>query len=107
MYILYYPIVYVLARLLMAHTQKHKEKLLIRVRRIKGQITSLEKLLDSGGECGAVLQQLAAVRGALNGLMAEVIEGHVIEHIVSDELSQKERTEGGEDLLEVVRRYFK
>ena len=61
----------------MAHTTKDKEKLLNRVRRIKGQISAIEKALESDQECSKVLQTIAACRGAINGLMAEVLEGHV------------------------------
>ena len=61
----------------MAHTTKEKEKLLRRVRRIRGQVDAIERALDSEQECGGSLQLMAACRGALNGLMAELIEGHV------------------------------
>ena len=58
----------------MPHTIKEKKQLLTRVRRIKGQADALEKALEQGTDCSAVLQQSAAIRGAGNGLMAEVLE---------------------------------
>ncbi len=64
----------------MAHTLKNKKSLLTRIRRIKGQSEALERALEQEAECGAVLQQIAAIRGAINGLMAEVLVGHVREH---------------------------
>jgi DNA-binding FrmR family transcriptional regulator len=54
-----------------------EKKVLTRVRRIRGQIDALERALESGAECRSVLQQIAAVRGAANGLMAEVLESHI------------------------------
>lgn len=49
-------------------------------------------MLDEPHECAAVLQQIAAIRGAVNGLMREVIKGHLTEHIVhqSDEARREE-----------------
>ena len=58
----------------MPHSPADKKKALTRVRRIKGQAEALERALESGADCAPVLQQLAALRGAVNGLMAEVME---------------------------------
>jgi len=92
----------------MAHTTKDKEKLLNRVSRIKGQITAIEKALDSGEECSKVLQTIAACRGAINGLMAEVLEGHVRFHVVDPSRKPTtEQAEATEELIDLVNRYLK
>lgn len=66
----------------MGHTVDQKKPLLSRVRRIQGQLGSVEKALETDADCVAILQQIAAVRGAINGLMAEVLEGHLRQHLV-------------------------
>lgn len=92
----------------MAHTTKEKEKLLIRVRRIRGQVNAIEKALDSEQECGGVLQLMAACRGALNGLMAEVMEGHVRFHVMSlNGRRNSPQAKAAEELIDVVRTYLK
>ncbi len=92
----------------MSHTILEKSKLLVRVRRIRGQVEALEHLLEAEKGCSAVLQQLAAVRGAMNGLMNEVIEDHVHTHIANSSItSHAERARGAEELLDVVRAYLK
>ena len=63
----------------MAHTIAEKKQLLARVRRIQGQAAALERAVQAGTECGALLQQLAALRGAATSLMAEVFESHLRE----------------------------
>ncbi|OZI31424.1 transcriptional repressor rcnR [Bordetella genomosp. 10] len=74
------------------HTIRDKAKLLARVRRIKGQVAALESQLDQEDDCGAILQQAAAVRGAVNGFMSTIIEGHLQDHVVHEpELSQRQR----------------
>ena len=63
----------------MPHSPAEKSKALARVRRIRGQLDALERALEAGADCAPVLQQLAAVRGAVNGLMSEVLESHLRE----------------------------
>jgi DNA-binding FrmR family transcriptional regulator len=74
------------------HTTKNKAKLLTRVRRIQGQAAALETQLDKDDDCTAVLQQITAIRGAVNGLMAAIIEDNLTAHIVKEpELKQREK----------------
>ena len=91
----------------MAHTIKSKKHLLTRVRRIKGQAEALEKALERESECAAVLQQIAAIRGAVNGLMTEVLEGHLRQHLGADDLSPQQRSEDLEQLVGVLRSYLR
>ena len=91
----------------MPHTVRDQKKLLIRVRRIKGQTEALEQALEQETECAAVLQQIAAIRGAVNGLMAEVLEGHIREHLGPEAVSPKERREDLEQVVGVLRSYLK
>lgn len=91
----------------MAHTTKDKEKLLNRIRRIKGQINGIEKALEDNEECSRVLQTIAACRGAINGLMAEVLEGHVRFHVIDSRKQTASQAEATEELLDLVNRYLK
>jgi DNA-binding FrmR family transcriptional regulator len=91
----------------MAHTIKFKKQLLTRVRRIKGQAEALEKALERESDCAAVLQQIAAIRGAVNGLMTEVLEGHIREHLGADDISPQQRSEDLEEVVGVLRSYLR
>jgi DNA-binding FrmR family transcriptional regulator len=91
----------------MAHTAREKTKLLARVRRIRGQIEAVERALETEAGCAEILHLLAASRGAMNGLMAEVIEDHVREHVAAGDLSEAARAEGTGELLDVIRTYLK
>ena len=87
---------------------KDKEKLLNRVKRIKGQIIAIEKALDANEECSKVLQTIAACRGAINGLMAEVLEGHVRCHVIDSRRKQTaDQAEATEELIDLVNRYLR
>ncbi len=90
----------------MAHTIRDKQKILARVNRIKGQLEAFAKGIDSEADCYEVLQLLASCRGALNGLMGDVVEGHIREHIVEAE-NKKAATDSGEDLIEIMRSFWK
>lgn len=91
----------------MPHTVRDQKKLLIRVRRIKGQAEALEQALEGESECAAVLQQIAAIRGAVNGLMGEVLEGHIREHLGPEAVSPKERRQDLEQVVGLLRSYLK
>lgn len=91
----------------MPHTIKEKKQLLTRVRRIKGQASALETALEQQTDCSAVLQQIAAIRGAVNGLMAEVLEGHLREHLGADDIPPAQRREDLEQVVAVLRSYLR
>jgi DNA-binding FrmR family transcriptional regulator len=92
----------------MTHTVRKKTQLLNRVSRISGQVTAFEKALTTEAECGAVLQLLASVRGAVNGLMAEVLEEHIRNHVTDiGDKPDAIRIQGAEELIDVVRTYLK
>ncbi|NVL95128.1 Ni(II)/Co(II)-binding transcriptional repressor RcnR [Escherichia coli] len=85
----------------MSHTIRDKQKLKARASKIQGQVVALKKMLDEPHDYAAVLQQIAAIRGAVNGLMREVIKGHLTEHIVhqGDELKREEDLGNDSNLL--------
>ncbi len=92
----------------MAHTSQEKHKLLNRIRRIRGQVEGIEKVIRDDGECFATLQTVAACRGALNGLMAEIMEEHVRSHIIDNTRKPtNEQLKAAEDLIDVVNAYLK
>ena len=87
----------------MGHTAKDKTKLLNRVGRIRGQLNAVEKALEQDQDCSAVLQTLAACRGALNGLMVEIVEGHIRFHIVDpDKRPTSEQAKATQELIDVL-----
>ena len=89
----------------MAHTTKDKARRLSRVRRIRGQVEAIERALDGEHECSSVLQLMAACRGALNGLMAEVLEGHIRFHVLDPKSGKNApQVEAAEELIDVVGR---
>ena len=92
----------------MAHTIKDKTKLLARVRRIKGQVEALERGLDAELGCSDVLMLVASMRGAVNGLTAEIVEDHIRNH-VADPASDPDaaRAKGAAELIDVIRTYLK
>ena len=57
------------------HIKRDRDKLLVRVRKIRGQLNAVEAAITEEDDCSRVLNTLAACRGALNGLMLEILEG--------------------------------
>ncbi len=92
----------------MTHTVREKQKLIARVRRMKGQVEAIERALETEAGCEQVMHLIAGVRGAMAGLMAEVVEDHVRTHLVDPETHPGAlNAEAVEQLLDVVRTYLK
>ena len=94
----------------MPHSLEAKKKVVTRLRRIKGQAEALERAVEQGTDCGALLQQLSALRGATTGLMAEVLESHLRETMARPtEMAQAEAEDDDEiaAIMRVIRPYLK
>lgn len=84
---------------------REKLKLLNRVKRLRGQINAVERALEADDECADVLMQLAAVRGGVNSLMAEVLEDHLRLHVGGR--NNAVAPDIAEDVIDLVRAYLK
>jgi DNA-binding FrmR family transcriptional regulator len=91
----------------MSHLEKEKQKLIARIKRIRGQVDSIERSLTTGDDCADILMLLANVRGGVNSLMAEVLEDHIRLHLLSPEKDVSKPDELAEDLIDLVRAYLK
>lgn len=91
----------------MSHLEERKTALLQRVRRIAGQVQAIERVLADGADCATTLHLVAATRGAINGLLDEVVEAHVREHVACPGLTDDERATAAEELIAAIRRYGK
>ncbi|HEV3044963.1 MAG TPA: metal/formaldehyde-sensitive transcriptional repressor [Roseiarcus sp.] len=92
----------------MTHTIHNKRKLLARVRRIRGQVEAIERALESEAGCDKVMHLIAGTRGAIAGLMSEVVEDHVRTHLVDKARHPSALNgEAAEQLLDVVRTYLR
>ncbi|HUO19024.1 MAG TPA: metal/formaldehyde-sensitive transcriptional repressor [Steroidobacteraceae bacterium] len=90
----------------MAHAVRDRQKLLNRIRRIRGQIEAVERTLEGEADCSAVMHLLTASRGAINSLLAEVLEDHVREHLLG-RASSGARADAADELIDVIHAYFK
>ena len=91
----------------MSHTVRDKQKLLNRVRRIKGPVEAIERALEDERGCNDVLQQITSCRGAMNGLLAVVLEDHIRSHLVDADTPDAHEGSATEQLIDVVHSYFK
>ncbi len=86
---------------------KEKQKLLSRIKRLGGQVAAVERAVTDGDECADILMLLAAIRGGVNSLMAEILEDHVRLHITHPQRGSQSPEELTEDLISLVRAYLK
>ena len=86
---------------------RDKRGLVNRVRRLRGQVEAIERALDSEASCSDLLQRITAARGAISGLMAEVLEEHVREYLLpNDDAAGSRQTDAAEELIEIIHSYL-
>jgi len=91
----------------MAHLASDKAGLVARVRRIVGQLTAVERAIEDEADCATLLHQVAGARGAIAGLIDELIEAHLREHVAHPDLDPSARACGADELIKAIRRYAK
>jgi len=91
----------------MSHTIKDKEKLVLRAKRIQGQVEALARALAEERDRAEVLQLMSAARGAMNSLMAELLEGHVRNHVLNGKKSSAGQALAADEVIAMVRSYLK
>lgn len=92
----------------MAHVITDKQKLLNRVRRLRGQIDAIERGLISEASCTEVMRLLTTCRGAINGIMAEVVEDHIQMHMIDEKRKPTPgEEEAADELVDVLRSYIR
>ena len=87
------------------HTVRHKKKLVARIRRVKGQIEAAERALAEERGCEEVVRTLAAARGAIDALAAEVLCDHLEDHLAAPRVSKDEREVAATELARVIRQF--
>ncbi|RUL72985.1 metal/formaldehyde-sensitive transcriptional repressor [Dyella choica] len=92
----------------MPHTVRERAKLLNRAKRLRGQIEAIERSLSEEDDCSLILHQIVAARGAINGLLTQVIEGHIREHLLDDNGHTSEaKRRDAEELIAALKTYIK
>lgn len=91
----------------MSHLSTHKDELLKRTQRIVGQMQAVQRSLEAEEACDKILHLVAATRGALNGLLDELLEAHAREHVAHPDLTPAQREQGVDALVTAIRRYSK
>jgi DNA-binding FrmR family transcriptional regulator len=92
----------------MSHAVHEKQKLLNRVRRLRGQVDAIERALEADGSCTQVMRLLTAARGAINGMMAEVVEDHIQMHMMeANRKPTRDEVEAADELVNVLRSYIR
>ncbi|MEW6438401.1 MAG: metal/formaldehyde-sensitive transcriptional repressor [Pseudomonadota bacterium] len=92
----------------MAHTAVEKQKLLNRVRRLRGQVDAIERALIANEGCSDLMRLITATRGAINGMMAEVVNGHIQTHMIDpNRTPSKAERDAAIELVDVLRTYIR
>ena len=92
----------------MSHTIDNKRKLILRAKRIQGQVEALVRTLEEERDCSDVLQVMSAARGAMNSLMSELLEGHIRSHVLNGKQKPtSQQLVAADEVIEMVKSYLK
>lgn len=86
-------------------TEEDKKDLIIRLRRIEGQIRGLQRMVDQEKYCVDILTQINASRGALKKVALKILDRHVngcVKNAIYEEEGEKEIIA---ELMEVIDKF--
>jgi DNA-binding FrmR family transcriptional regulator len=81
-------------------------EILARLRKARGQLTGVENMYDTGRYCIDVLDQLAAVRAAVDAVGLLVLEDH-LKACVRDALEHDDSDDKVDEVVTAVRRFVR
>jgi len=58
------------------HPQNQKDALITRLRKIRGQVQAIERLVSEDADCTDILNQVISARSALKSLGEKIIHSH-------------------------------
>ena len=84
-----------------------RKKVLVRLKKVAGQVTGIQRMVDEDRYCVDVLHQIAAVEGALDRVGHIVLASHVETCVTSaiESGRPKERREKLDELMGVFSRF--
>jgi CsoR family transcriptional regulator, copper-sensing transcriptional repressor len=73
--------------------QEIKQQMLSRLRRIEGQVRGVQNMIDEERDCQEILQQLSAIRSAVQGTSVIFLQEYAVDCMVNLEVENKDERE--------------
>ena len=83
------------------HYQTETDALLLRLRRMEGQVRGVQKMIEEGRYCVDIVTQLQAIAAAADKVSQQVLEGH-IRGCVADAIKEQRGDEAITELMTVL-----
>jgi len=85
---------------------KEKDPVILRLRKIEGQVKGIQKMIEEGKKCGEILIQIAAVRSAINSVGGLILENYIKE-CLKNYLDGSLKEESLDELVNIMIKYTK
>ncbi len=80
-----------------------KDKLINRLRRIEGQVRGVQSMVSDDRTCSDILQQLSAIRSAVQGVSLLLLEDYMTDCFVNlEDKTPQEREDLLKDLIQIL-----
>lgn len=86
------------------HPEEERRALVVRVRKVVGQLNSVERMLEEDRDCSDILNQIVSARRGLKSLAEKLIHSHAT-HCIEGANSPAEGRRKLRELLTVLERY--
>lgn len=90
----------------MSVASKEKDPVILRLRKIEGQVKGIQKMIEEGKKCGEILIQIAAVRSAINSVGGLILENYIKE-CLKNYLEGSLKEESLDELVNIMIKYTK
>ena len=91
------------------HNEKNKSNpkhnVIVRLKRIEGQIKGIQRMVEEDKKCIDVLTQVAAVRAAINRVGAIILEQYS-KTCIEDAVIKDDREQGLKELIDTVQKFL-
>lgn len=83
------------------HNELRQEEIIIRLRRLEGQVRGIQRMVEEGRDCVDIVTQLQAVSAAANKVAQQLLETH-LRSAIAGAIREQQGEEAINDLLDVL-----
>jgi DNA-binding FrmR family transcriptional regulator len=88
------------------NNQNTRKNVLIRLRRIEGQVRGVQRMIENETECSEIMNQIAAIKSAVNQVGLLVFENHARECIARS-LQEEDNEQSFDEIVKMMGRFIK
>jgi DNA-binding FrmR family transcriptional regulator len=82
-----------------------QREMLLRLKKIEGQVRGVQKMIQENRECGEIVTQLAAIKSAVNRVSINVLACHLSDQIKKDIMEERDLSDSLDDFMKAFKKF--